>query len=121
MSRVVLTPVAEADLDRAAAMGTNAHRLSLEWSRIEPEPGIFDDDAIDRIGVWDDDGRIVAVGEGLPQVGRLDHGRAEKLQVHKVFWEIFAVDGRVVLRAAAAGVAEEPRDLRFENFARIVV
>ena len=39
---------AEADLDRAVEMGTNAHRLSLEWSRIEPEPGIFDDDAIDR-------------------------------------------------------------------------
>ncbi|MBE2199312.1 MAG: glycoside hydrolase family 1 protein [Anaerolinea sp.] len=39
---------AEADLDRAAAMGTNAHRLSLEWSRIEPEPSRFDMDALDR-------------------------------------------------------------------------
>jgi beta-glucosidase len=39
---------AEADLDRAAEMGTNAHRLSLEWSRIEPEPSVFDADAIDR-------------------------------------------------------------------------
>lgn len=39
---------AEADLDMAADMGTNAHRLSLEWSRIEPEPSRFDDDAIDR-------------------------------------------------------------------------
>lgn len=39
---------AEADLDRAAEMGTNAHRLSLEWSRIEPEPSVFSDDAIGR-------------------------------------------------------------------------
>lgn len=35
-----------ADLDRAAELNTNAHRLSLEWSRIEPEPSVFDEDAI---------------------------------------------------------------------------
>ena len=39
---------AEADLDLAAEMGTNAHRMSLEWSRIEPEPSAFDHDALDR-------------------------------------------------------------------------
>ncbi len=39
---------AEADLDLAAEMGTNAHRLSLEWSRIEPEPSVFSNDALDR-------------------------------------------------------------------------
>jgi beta-glucosidase len=39
---------AEADLDRAAEMGTNAHRLSVEWSRIEPEPSVFDPAALDR-------------------------------------------------------------------------
>lgn len=39
---------AEADLDRAAEMGTNAHRLSLEWSRIEPEPSVFDEAALAR-------------------------------------------------------------------------
>jgi beta-glucosidase len=39
---------AEADLDAAAQMGTNAHRLSLEWSRIEPEPSAFADDALAR-------------------------------------------------------------------------
>jgi beta-glucosidase len=39
---------AEADLDLAAEMGTNAHRLSLEWSRIEPEPSVFDEQALDR-------------------------------------------------------------------------
>ncbi len=39
---------AEADLERAAEMGTNAHRLSVEWSRIEPEPSVFDDQALSR-------------------------------------------------------------------------
>lgn len=39
---------AETDLDMAAAMGNNAHRLSLEWSRIEPEPSVFDATAIER-------------------------------------------------------------------------
>lgn len=39
---------AERDLDIAAEMGNNAHRLSLEWSRIEPEPSIFNQEAIER-------------------------------------------------------------------------
>jgi beta-glucosidase len=38
----------EPDLDRAAALGQNAHRLSIEWSRIEPRDGIFDDAALVR-------------------------------------------------------------------------
>ncbi len=49
---------AEADLDAAAEMGTNAHRLSLEWSRIEPSPGEFSKNALDRYheilqAMWD--------------------------------------------------------------------
>lgn len=39
---------AEADFDRMAALGLNAHRLSLEWSRIEPQPGRYDDRALAR-------------------------------------------------------------------------
>ncbi|MBX3274377.1 MAG: glycoside hydrolase family 1 protein [Sandaracinaceae bacterium] len=39
---------AEEDLARAAALGQNAHRMSLEWSRLEPEPGRFDRAAFDR-------------------------------------------------------------------------
>jgi beta-glucosidase len=38
----------EPDLDRAAALGLNAHRLSIEWSRIEPQDGVFDPHAIAR-------------------------------------------------------------------------
>ncbi|MBN1178859.1 MAG: glycoside hydrolase family 1 protein [Anaerolineae bacterium] len=39
---------AEEDFDRAAALGQNAHRLSVEWSRIEPREGYFDDAALER-------------------------------------------------------------------------
>jgi beta-glucosidase len=35
------------DLDRAAADGQNAHRLSLEWSRIEPSPAVWDEAALE--------------------------------------------------------------------------
>ncbi len=36
------------DFDRAAGGHQNAHRLSLEWSRIEPQPGKWDQQALKR-------------------------------------------------------------------------
>lgn len=39
---------AEVDFDRAADLGVSALRLSVEWARIEPRPGTFDDRAIAR-------------------------------------------------------------------------
>lgn len=36
------------DFDRAAQAGQNAHRLSLEWSRIQPEQDRWDEDSLDR-------------------------------------------------------------------------
>jgi beta-glucosidase len=36
------------DLDRAAEAGQNAHRLSVEWSRIQPEPDRWDEDALEK-------------------------------------------------------------------------
>jgi beta-glucosidase len=38
--------LAAADFDRAAEMGLNALRLSVEWSRIEPAPGEYSRDAL---------------------------------------------------------------------------
>ena len=35
------------DFDRAAEAGQNAHRLSIEWSRIQPEPDRWDESALD--------------------------------------------------------------------------
>jgi beta-glucosidase len=36
------------DFDRAAADGHTAHRLSVEWSRVEPEPGKWDSHALEH-------------------------------------------------------------------------
>ena len=36
------------DFDRAAETGQNAHRLSMEWSRIQPAPDRWDENALDR-------------------------------------------------------------------------
>jgi beta-glucosidase len=40
--------MAEEDLAAAASLGQNAHRLALEWSRLEPEQGRWDDAAFAR-------------------------------------------------------------------------
>jgi len=36
----------ESDFDLARSWGHNAHRFSLEWSRIEPKPGAWDSEAL---------------------------------------------------------------------------
>ena len=36
------------DVELCAGMGLDTYRFSLEWSRIEPEPSVFDDGAIGR-------------------------------------------------------------------------
>jgi beta-glucosidase len=36
------------DFDRAAEGGQNAHRLSIEWSRVQPAPDRWDESALDR-------------------------------------------------------------------------
>lgn len=36
------------DLDLAAGMGLNAYRFSVEWARVEPEQGRFDEAALDH-------------------------------------------------------------------------
>jgi beta-glucosidase len=36
------------DFDRAAESGQNAHRLSIEWSRIQPTPDRWDEHALDH-------------------------------------------------------------------------
>jgi beta-glucosidase/6-phospho-beta-glucosidase/beta-galactosidase len=38
----------ESDFDLAASLGHNAHRFSIEWSRIEPREGEFDEAAIEH-------------------------------------------------------------------------
>ena len=38
----------ESDFDLAKSLGHNAHRLSIEWARIEPKEGFFDPEAIEH-------------------------------------------------------------------------
>lgn len=38
----------DADIERAASLGANCFRISLEWSRIEPEKGEIDSAAVQR-------------------------------------------------------------------------
>ncbi|HYP73192.1 MAG TPA: family 1 glycosylhydrolase, partial [Microbacterium sp.] len=38
----------EEDLDRVASLGLNAYRFSVEWARIEPQPGEVSPDALDH-------------------------------------------------------------------------
>jgi beta-glucosidase len=40
--------MAAADFDRAAELGLNSLRLSVEWSRIEPQQGVFSSQALDK-------------------------------------------------------------------------
>jgi beta-glucosidase len=39
------------DFDRAAETGQNAHRFSVEWSRIQPTPDTWDENALERYRV----------------------------------------------------------------------
>lgn len=40
------------DVDLAASLSLNTYRISTEWSRVEPEPGRYDDAVIDRYAEW---------------------------------------------------------------------
>jgi beta-glucosidase/6-phospho-beta-glucosidase/beta-galactosidase len=59
----------EADADLAASLGSNAFRFSVSWSRVEPRPGAWNDDALDR------DARLVEhlVARGVEPVVTLFH------------------------------------------------
>jgi len=60
---------AERDFDIAQSMGLNSLRLSVSWSRIEPEEGIFDSQAIERYR------RMLAalIGRGIRPIVCLHH------------------------------------------------
>jgi beta-glucosidase len=40
------------DVDLAADLGLNAYRISIEWSRVEPHPGEFDESALEHYAKW---------------------------------------------------------------------
>lgn len=57
------------DLDLARAWGHNAHRLSIEWSRVEPEAGRWDEEALTHYDAVIEASR----GRGLEPVVTLHH------------------------------------------------
>ncbi len=56
-------------LDRAAALGCNVFGLTVEWARLEPEEGVFDDAALERYAAILD----LCAARGLAPVVTLHH------------------------------------------------
>ncbi len=72
------------DFDRAAEGGQNAHRLSVEWSRIQPTPDRWDEDALDRY-------RMMLRGlkeRGLTPMVTLHHFSDPLWLYEKCAWEV---------------------------------
>lgn len=91
---------AEQDLALAASLGQNAHRLSLEWSRIEPQPGVFDQGAIDRYREI----LLAAKANGLSTCVTLNHFTLPRWLAQRGSWLASGVDehfARYVARAVA--------------------
>jgi beta-glucosidase len=70
------------DLDLAAGMGLNAYRFSVEWARIEPEEGRFDEAALDHYEAVLDG----AIERGLAPVVTFSHFTAPHWFAKKGGW-----------------------------------
>jgi len=89
------------DFDRAAETGQNAHRLSVEWSRIQPTPDRWDEHALDYYR------QIVRglVDRGLTPMVTLHHFSDPLWLVERGGWEnettadLFAVFTKKVVQA----------------------
>ncbi len=92
---------AESDFDRAAEMGLNALRLSVEWSRVEPRPGTFDDSALERYGQMLRELR----GRGIEPMVTLHHFTNPRWLAEQGGWEVrgtVALFARFVRRVVQA-------------------
>jgi beta-glucosidase len=89
------------DFDLAASLGHNAHRLALEWSRIEPEPGRFDEAALAHY----QDVILALRARGIEPVVTLHHFTNPLWLAERGGWlegEVVEVFGRYAARVAAA-------------------
>src|SRR5687768_6949253 len=77
------------DFDRAAEGQQNAHRLSIEWSRIQPTPDHWDENALDR---YRDMVRGLAE-RGMTPIVTLHHFSDPLWLAEKGGWERGAVSG----------------------------
>ena len=89
------------DLDIAQAIGLNAYRFSVEWARVEPEPGEVSDAALDHY-------RRVAAGcreRGLIPVVTLHHFTLPRWVAERGGFESAELPGRLAAYAARVGDA----------------
>lgn len=89
----------EEDLDRVVEGGQNTHRISVEWSRIEPSPGVWDDNAL---GFY----RQILKGA-------VDRGLEPMLTLHHFTNPLWFME--------QGGWLDPESAERFERFARVVV
>jgi beta-glucosidase len=109
------------DVGLAAGMGLNAYRFSVEWARVEPEPGVFDETALDHYEAIVDH----CVERGLAPVVTFNHFTSPHWFAARGGWldpdapAVFArycdrVAGRFAGKIAAAITLNEP------NLARLL-
>lgn len=72
----------ESDLDLIAGMGLNAYRFSVEWARIEPEEGRFDESALDHYEAIVDG----CIARGLAPVVTFNHFTAPHWFAKQAAW-----------------------------------
>ncbi|WP_181274112.1 glycoside hydrolase family 1 protein [Brevibacterium oceani] len=105
----------ETDLDLVAGMGLNAYRFSVEWARIEPQPGVIDEAALDHYEAMVDGARA----RGIAPIITLSHFSAPQWFAARGAWlaedapELFAahcarVIGRFGDRVEAVVTLNEP-------------
>ena len=87
---------AEQDLADAARRGQTAHRLGVEWSRLEPEPGRFDDAAFTRYARLLDAMREL----GLDAMVTLHHFTLPRWAAHAGGWRSATLGDRLACFAA---------------------
>ena len=69
----------EEDLVHMKALGLAVYRFSVEWSRVEPEEGQFDDAALERYRGW-----CVQLREAAAAVGEGEGGARQRREAARV-------------------------------------
>ncbi len=73
----------EQDIQLMAAAGLNAYRFSIEWARIQPQEGIFDEEAVNHYR----DVIVCCRQNGLEPIVTLHHFSSPKWLIEKGGWE----------------------------------
>jgi beta-glucosidase len=80
---VTITPNTKKDIELIAELGHNAHRISLEWSRIEPKEGVWSEEALDHY----EDVLVKLHGKQIQPIVTLHHFTSPCWLADKGGWE----------------------------------